>query len=253
MGIPLLRICSKSELLLQSGVFYVSSMIKTDYNPYIMKVQIAPSILSADFGRLAAEVKAVEDAGADVIHVDVMDGHFVPNITLGPLIVRAIKPVTSLPLDCHLMISDPDRYIESFASAGADWITVHVEACTHLHRTIQAIKGLGVKAGAVLNPATPLSTLEYVLEDLDLVLLMSVNPGFGGQSFIPSALRKIAALKEMIKSRGLDIPIEVDGGVNLKTIREVVAAGAGICVAGSAVYGTDDYAKTISALKQAAE
>ncbi len=218
-----------------------------------MKVQIAPSILSADFGRLAAEVKAVEDAGADVIHVDVMDGHFVPNITLGPLIVRAIKPVTNLPLDCHLMISDPDRYIEAFASAGADWITVHVEACTHLHRTIQAIRGLGVKAGAVLNPATPLSTLDYVLEDLDLVLLMSVNPGFGGQGFIPSALRKTAELREMIKSRGLDIPIEVDGGVNLSTIRDVVAAGAEICVAGSAVYGTDDYARTISDLKKAAE
>ena len=217
-----------------------------------MKVQIAPSILSADFGRLAAEVKAVEDAGADVIHVDVMDGHFVPNITLGPLIVKAIKPVTTLPLDCHLMISDPDSYIEAFASAGADWITVHVEACTHLHRTIQAIKALGVKAGAVLNPATPLSMLDYVLEDLDLVLLMSVNPGFGGQGFIPSALRKIRELKAIIQDRGLDIPIEVDGGVNLKTIRDVAAAGAEICVAGSAVYGTEDYAATIRALKKAA-
>jgi ribulose-phosphate 3-epimerase len=217
-----------------------------------MKVQIAPSILSADFGRLAAEVKAVEDAGADVIHVDVMDGHFVPNITLGPLIVKAIKPVTTLPLDCHLMISDPDSYIEAFADAGADWITVHVEACVHLHRTIQAIKALGVKAGAVLNPATPLSTLDYVLEDLDLVLLMSVNPGFGGQGFIPSALRKIRELKAMIQDRGLDIPIEVDGGVNLKTIRDVAAAGAEICVAGSAVYKTDDYAATIRALKKAA-
>lgn len=217
-----------------------------------MNVQIAPSILSADFGRLASEIEAVEKAGADVIHVDVMDGHFVPNITLGPLIVKAIRPVTGLPLDCHLMISDPDSYIDAFADAGSDWITVHVEACTHLHRTIQAIKDRGIKAGAVLNPATSLSTLDYVLEDLDIVLLMSVNPGFGGQGFIPSALRKIRELREMIKSRDLNIPIEVDGGVNLKTIRDVVSAGADICVAGSAVYGTDDYAATIAALKEAA-
>ncbi len=218
-----------------------------------MKVQIAPSILSADFGNLAAEVKAVENAGADVIHVDVMDGHFVPNITLGPLVVKAVKPSTKLPVDCHLMITDPDSYIEAFARAGADWITVHVEACTHLHRTIQAIKALGVKAGAVLNPATPPSTLEYVLEDLDLVLVMSVNPGFGGQGFIPSALRKIERIREMILKQGLEIPIEVDGGVNLDTIKDVVSAGAEICVAGSAVYGTEDYAATISALKKAAE
>ncbi len=217
-----------------------------------MKVQIAPSILSADFGRLAAEVKAVEEAGADVIHVDVMDGHFVPNITLGPLVVKAIRPATTLPLDCHLMISDPDRYIEAFARAGADWITVHVEACTHLHRTIQAIKALGGRAGAVLNPATPLTTIDYVLEDLDLVLLMSVNPGFGGQGFIHSTLRKIRALKDMMAERGINIPIEIDGGVNLETINDVVAAGASICVAGSAVYGTEDYAATIQALKAAA-
>ena len=218
-----------------------------------MKVQIAPSILSADFGNLGAEIKAVEEAGADVIHVDVMDGHFVPNITLGPLVVKAIRPFTSLPLDCHLMITDPDMYIDQFASAGADWITVHVEACTHLHRTIQHIKSKGLKAGAVLNPATSLSTLDYIIEDLDLVLLMSVNPGFGGQGFIPSALGKIEALKQMIDSRGLDVAIEVDGGVNLSTIKDVVAAGAEICVAGSAVYGTDDYKKTIAELKAAAE
>ncbi len=217
-----------------------------------MKVQIAPSILSADFGNLGAEIKAVEEAGADVIHVDVMDGHFVPNITLGSLVVKAIRPFTSLPLDCHLMITDPDMYIDQFASAGADWITVHVEACTHLHRTIQHIKSKGLKAGAVLNPATSLSTLDYIIEDLDLVLLMSVNPGFGGQGFIPSALGKIEALKQMIDSRALDVAIEVDGGVNLSTIKDVVAAGAEICVAGSAVYGTDDYKKTIAELKAAA-
>ncbi len=218
-----------------------------------MKVQIAPSILSADFGNLGAEIKAVEEAGADVIHVDVMDGHFVPNITLGPLVVKAIRPFTSLPLDCHLMITDPDTYIDQFVSAGADWITVHVEACTHLHRTIQHIKSKGLKAGAVLNPATSLSTLDFIIEDLDLVLLMSVNPGFGGQGFIPSALGKIKALKQMIDSRGLDVAIEVDGGVNLSTIKDVVASGAEICVAGSAVYGTDDYKKTIAELKAAAE
>ncbi len=218
-----------------------------------MKVQIAPSILSADFSRLAAEVRAVEDAGADVIHVDVMDGRFVPNITIGPLIVKAIKPVTALPLDCHLMISDPDAYIDAFADAGADWITVHVEACTHLHRTVQAIKSRGVKAGAVLNPATPLATLDYILEDLDMVLLMSVNPGFGGQNFIPSTLRKIRELREMIKNRGIRLPVEVDGGVNMDTIRDVVSAGAEICVAGSAVYGTEDYRATIKALKAAAK
>ncbi len=209
--------------------------------------------MSADFGNLAAEVKAVENAGADVIHVDVMDGRFVPNITLGPLVVRAVKPSTRLPVDCHLMIADPDRYIEAFARAGADWITVHVEACTHLHRTIQAIKALGVKAGAVLNPATSPSALEYVLEELDLVLVMSVNPGFGGQAFIPSALRKIERIREMILKQGLEIPVEVDGGVNLDTIKDVVSAGAEICVAGSAVYGAHDYAATIDALKKAAE
>ena len=191
----------------------------------------------------------MEAAGADVIHVDVMDGHFVPNITLGPLVVKAVKPATSLPVDCHLMITSPDCYIDAFASAGADWITVHVEACTHLHRTIQAIKDAGAKAGAVLNPATPPATLDYVLEDLDLVLVMSVNPGFGGQGFIHSALGKIEKLKKMILGRGLNIPVEVDGGVNLETIRSVVSAGADICVAGSAVYGTEDYAATIAALK----
>jgi len=193
----------------------------------------------------------VEEAGADLIHVDVMDGRFVPNITIGPLVVEAIRPVTDLPLDVHLMIVEPDRYVESFAKAGADIITVHVEACTHLHRSIQGIKALGVRAGAVLNPATPLDTIEYVLEDLDMVLIMSVNPGFGGQLFIPSALEKIRRLRRMIDEAGLDVTIEVDGGVNLSTIRDVVAAGADICVAGSAVFGRDDYAEAIRELKGA--
>ncbi len=215
-----------------------------------MKVQIAPSILSADFSRLGQEIRAVEEAGADLIHVDVMDGQFVPNITIGPLVVEAIRPVTDLPLDVHLMIVQPERYIGEFARAGADLITVHVEACTHLHRVIQQIKGLGKKAGAVLNPATPLCSLEYVLEDLDMVLLMSVNPGFGGQSFIPSALSKIRRLRQMMEERGLEIPIEVDGGVNVSTIKDVVQAGADICVAGSAVFGKDDYKRAISALHE---
>ena len=216
-----------------------------------MKVQIAPSILSADFSQLGTEIKAVEKAGANLIHVDVMDGRFVPNITIGPLVVEAIRPVTDLPLDVHLMIVEPERYIEAFASAGADYITVHVEACTHLHRVIQQIKCCGKKAGAVLNPATPLCSIEYVLEDLDIVLLMSVNPGFGGQSFIPSTLSKIRALRHIMDERGLDIPIEVDGGVNPSTIRDVVTAGADICVAGSAVFGKDDYKKAIDDLHQA--
>ncbi len=216
-----------------------------------MKVQIAPSILSADFSVLGAEIQAVEQAGADLVHVDVMDGRFVPNITIGPLVVEAIRPVTSLPLDVHLMIVEPEKYVERFADAGADIITVHVEACTHLHRVIQQIKDLGKKAGAVLNPATPLCSIEYVLEDLDLVLVMSVNPGFGGQSFIPSALEKIGALRQMIDERGLDLAIEVDGGVNVSTIADVVRAGADICVAGSAVFGKDDYQRAISDLHQA--
>ncbi len=216
-----------------------------------MKVQIAPSILSADFARLGDEIRAVEAAGADLIHVDVMDGRFVPNITIGPLVVKAVRPVTELPLDVHLMIAEPDRYLEAFAGAGADIITVHVEACTHLHRSIQAIKALGVKAGAVLNPATPLESIEYVLEDLDMVLIMSVNPGFGGQKFIPSALRKIARLREMIDGAGLDVVIEVDGGVNVSTIRDVAAAGADICVAGSAVFNRPDYKEAVRELKEA--
>ena len=211
---------------------------------------IAPSILSADFTRLGEDITAVAEAGADVIHIDVMDGHFVPNITIGPLVVDAVRKITDLPLDVHLMISDPDRYIDAFAAAGADWITVHVETCPHLHRTIQAIKDLGKKAGAVLNPATPLESLDYVLDDLDLVMLMSVNPGFGGQSFIPSAITKIRKLKEMIDARGLSVGIEMDGGISPKNLAEVSAAGANIFVAGSAVFGQPDYAEVISTMKK---
>lgn len=213
---------------------------------------IAPSILSADFSRLGEEIQAVEAAGADVIHVDVMDGHFVPNITIGPLVVQAVRRITALPLDVHLMISDADRYAEPFAAAGADWITVHVESCVHLHRTIQQIKGLGKKAGAVLNPATPLTTLDEILPDLDLVMLMSVNPGFGGQSFIRSSLEKIRRLRDMINKTGKPIGIEVDGGVSPVTIQEVAEAGANIFVAGSAVFGQQDYRAVIGEMKRLA-
>jgi ribulose-phosphate 3-epimerase len=210
---------------------------------------IAPSILSADFSRLGEEVRAVAAAGADVIHVDVMDGHFVPNITIGPLVVKAVRQVTALPLDVHLMIENPDRYLEAFAAAGADWLTVHVEGNHHLHRTVHRIKELGKKAGVVLNPATPLSMVEPILADVDLVMVMSVNPGFGGQSFIPSALARIRQLKELIKGRGLHAGIEVDGGISPETLPEVVAAGANIFVAGSAIFGRPDYAVAIAELQ----
>ena len=210
---------------------------------------IAPSILSADFTRLGDEIRAVEQAGADVIHVDVMDGHFVPNITMGPMVVKAVRKVTRLPIDVHLMISNPDQYIESFSDAGADWITVHVEACTHLHRTIAAIKALGKKAGAVLNPATSLTTLDYVLEEVDLVMLMSVNPGFGGQSFIESSLGKISDLRAAFDRVNPDAGIEVDGGVSPATIERIAAAGANIFVAGSAVYSKDNYGAVIDELR----
>ncbi len=212
-------------------------------------ILIAPSILSADFSRLGEEIRAVDEGGADVIHVDVMDGHFVPNITIGPLVVKAARKVTDKPLDVHLMISDADYYIDQFIDAGADWITVHVEACTHLQRTLCHIREQGLMAGAVLNPATPLDTLEFVLDDLDLVMLMSVNPGFGGQSFIPSTLEKIRRLKAMIDSRGLEIGIEVDGGMGPETIGSAAAAGANIFVAGSAVYGSDSYGECIAELR----
>jgi len=213
---------------------------------------IAPSILSADFSRLGEDIKAVEAAGADVIHVDVMDGHFVPNITIGPLVVKAVRKVTDLPLDVHLMISDADSYIEDFANAGADWITVHVEACPHLHRTIHQIRAMGKKAGAVLNPATSLTTLDQILPDLDLIMLMSVNPGFGGQSFIESSLGKIRALRQMLDNIGSQAGIEIDGGVSPATIGRITEAGANIFVAGSAVFGQDDYQASISELKRLA-
>jgi len=216
------------------------------------EIMIAPSILSADFSRLGDEIRAVEKAGAGVIHVDVMDGHFVPNITIGPLVVRAVRQVTDLPVDVHLMITEPDRYLHDFAEAGADWITVHVEACTHLHRTIHYIKDLGKKAGAVLNPATSLSTLDYILEDVDLIMLMSVNPGFGGQSFIPSTLTKIRELRKRLDSVNPEAGIEIDGGISPVTIAEVAAAGANIFVAGSAVYGQSDYDGVITRLKELA-
>lgn len=212
-------------------------------------VKIAPSILSADFSKLGEEIKDVERGGADYIHVDVMDGHFVPNITIGPLIVEAIRPVTKLPLDVHLMIENPDQYIEAFAKAGADYITVHVEACRHLHRTIHFIKSLGVKAGVVLNPATPVQMIEDIIEDVDMVLLMTVNPGFGGQKFISSVLQKIAAVKKMADDKELNIEIEVDGGINEVTAKLCVEAGANVLVAGSAVYNQKDRAKAIAAIK----
>jgi ribulose-phosphate 3-epimerase len=211
---------------------------------------IAPSILSADFSKLGDEIKAVEDAGADWIHADVMDGHFVPNITIGPLIVEAVKRATDLPIDVHLMIENPDNYISAFAEAGASHISVQVETCIHLNRTIQLVRDCGADAGVVLNPSTPLASLEWILEDVDYVLIMSVNPGFGGQAFIPSSLDKIKALRQQIQDRGLSVLIEVDGGVNEKTITQIASAGADVFVAGSAIFGSKDYSKTIQSFRQ---
>lgn len=214
-------------------------------------IKIAPSILAADFSRLGDEIKAVEDAGADWIHVDVMDGHYVPNITIGPMVVEALRKVTKLPLDVHLMIENADQYIPEFASAGADYLTVHVEACPHLHRTLQLIKAQGVKPGVVLNPATPLFTLDEILGEVELVLMMSVNPGFGGQSFIESVLSKIELLCSTGSEGGLEMDVQVDGGVNPKNAGAIKKAGANVLVAGSAIFGSDDYAKAIKALRDA--
>ncbi len=211
---------------------------------------IAPSILSADFGRLAEEVAAAERAGADWIHVDVMDGRFVPNITIGPVVVEAVKRATKLPLDVHLMIVEPERYVADFVKAGADLVSVHVEASPHLHRTLQQIRQAGARAGVVLNPATPVSSVEEVLGDADLVLVMSVNPGLGGQSFIPGATDKVRRLRQAIDSRGLKTLIEVDGGINAETAKLVVGVGADVLVAGSAVFREKDYRAAIDALRR---
>jgi ribulose-phosphate 3-epimerase len=210
-----------------------------------MEKKLAPSILSADFRRLGEEVAAVTAAGADYIHVDVMDGHFVPNITIGPLVVEAARRSTHLPLDVHLMISEPDRYLEDFVRAGANVISVHVEVLPHLHRTLQRLRELGVKASATLNPSTPLVTIEHVLEQLDMVLLMSVNPGFGGQEFISAVIPKIRDLRRMIDERGLTVDVEVDGGINAETIGAVARVGADVFVAGSAVFHTSNYGETL--------
>jgi ribulose-phosphate 3-epimerase len=214
-------------------------------------IRIAPSILSADFGRLADEVKAI--ANADYVHVDVMDGHFVPNMTIGPIVVEAVRRVTTLPLDVHLMILDAERWVAAYAKAGADLIGVHAEACPHLHRTVGQIRELGKKACVVLNPATPIEAIEWVLGDVQQVLIMSVNPGFGGQKFIASALTKIRQLRERIDEKGYDVEIEVDGGVKLDNIGEVCAAGANVIVSGSGIFGTKDYAKTIDEMRKRGE
>jgi ribulose-phosphate 3-epimerase len=212
-------------------------------------IRIAPSILSADFSNLGAEVKKVEDAGADLLHIDVMDGHFVPNITIGPSVVASLRDKTRLPFDVHLMISEPDRYIEDFVKSGADIVCVHAEASIHLNRTIDSIKKHGVKAAVALNPATPLSVLDYVIDELDMVLLMTVNPGFGGQSFITSMVGKISTLKNVIDERKLIIDIEVDGGINNSNISDVIGAGANVIVAGSAVYKARNIKEAIEGLR----
>jgi ribulose-phosphate 3-epimerase len=215
-------------------------------------IELAPSILSADFARLAEEVRAASEGGGSVIHVDIMDGHFVPNLTIGPPVVRSLRKATKLPLDCHLMIEHPDQFIPDFAEAGADWISVHQEACRHLNRTLHLIKSHDCLAGVVINPATPVDTLVEVLDIVDYVLVMSVNPGFGGQKFIPSTLRKLRRLAEIRSQQGLNFRIEVDGGISLDTVADVVRAGAEILVAGNAVFGGGDPRKNAQALLKAA-
>lgn len=213
-------------------------------------IKIAPSILSADFSSLIADVIKVEEAGCDLLHIDVMDGHFVPNITLGPPIIKSLKGKTKLPFDVHLMIENPDKYIEDFVNAGADIISVHSEACIHLHRTIQQIKKHGIKAAVALNPATPLTAIEYVLEDLDMILIMTVNPGFGGQSFISSTIEKIKKLKAMIGEKNLNIDIQVDGGIKPDNVHLVTEAGANVIVAGSAIFNSKDIKTTVEAIRK---
>lgn len=213
--------------------------------------KIAPSILSADFAYLADEIARVTEAGADMIHVDVMDGHFVPNLTIGPPIVKAIRKVTRLPLDVHLMMTNPDDFIHDFIKAGSNYITVHVETCPHLHRTIQSIKEEGVKAGVTLNPATPLSRVEEILGEVDLLLIMSVNPGFGGQSFIPSVLEKLRRARTMIDQRGAKVELEIDGGIKVENVAAIAQAGADILVSGSAIFQSKDYKDTIQKMRKA--
>jgi ribulose-phosphate 3-epimerase len=218
-----------------------------------LPIRIAPSILSADFGRLADEVRAVEAAGADVIHVDVMDGRFVPNITVGPLVVEAVRKVTKLPVDAHLMIVEPERYVEAFAKAGADLVSVHAEVSPHLHRTLQAIRGAGAKPAVALDPSTGLEAVEYVLGDCEMVLLMTVNPGFGGQRYIEAVTEKIRRLRALADARGQALDIEVDGGVKADTAARIAAAGANVLVAGTAVFGQKDYGAAIRAIRESAE
>lgn len=219
----------------------------------VKKMKISPSILSADFTRLGEEIKAVADAGADYIHIDVMDGHFVPNITIGPLLVEAARRATELPLDVHLMIDRPERYIEDFAKAGSDIITIHAEATPHLHRAVQAIKECGLKAGISINPSTPVQVIEPLADYVDMVLVMSVNPGFGGQKFIPSALNKIKQVRTILDNANSAAELEVDGGIKISNIAEAASAGADVFVAGSAVYGSDDYKKTILDMRKELE
>ena len=216
-------------------------------------IKLAPSILSADFARLLEDVKKVEEAGCEYLHIDVMDGHFVPNITLGPGIVKSLRKDVNMVFDTHLMIENPDNYIKDFVDAGSDLIVVHQEACRHLHRTIQNIKSYNVKAGVALNPATPIETIKHVLEDVDMVLIMTVNPGFGGQSFIESTIEKIQELKKLIDEKNLNVDIQVDGGIKPNNIDKVVKAGANIVVAGSAIFNSDDIAQTVKLMRENAK